>query len=98
MLEVRGFSCDNISWKEMMLGNTSFPSAVNMCLIIVKQHIYSKRCRKLPLLVKDIEHIIVENINIEKYYAIKDLVLHKFNRKWNIYDPTIEDVNIDTNM
>ena len=67
-----------------------------MILIVVKQYVYSNRCRGLQLRTNELKNIIYELINIEKFYAKKDVKMNKFNAKWNTSQSTIEEYNIES--
>ena len=95
VLDKRGFVYDNDS-RSRLLRNLSQKSAVNMVYVIIKQYIYSKRCRKQTLSDRELLHTINDFINIEKFYAVKDIKLSKFNAKWNITDKTVTQFNIDS--
>ena len=95
-IRTHGFEIDSVSQASKILGDKGLPQVVNMVFIAVKQYIYCKRCKKEPLNIREFRSILYDYFNIEKFYATKDLSLHKFNKKWNIIDTVIDSFNGDS--
>ena len=55
----------------------------NFICLVVKQYIYRQRCLKKKLSFNEITTIISNMYNMEKYIAIKNRKIRKFNNKWN---------------
>ena len=70
---------------------------VNFIAIVVKQYIYRQRCLNALLCPYELERIVYQNKNIEKYYAVKEATLSKFTKRWckniDIDDKVLEDMD-----
>ena len=56
---------------------------VNYACLFAKQYVYKTRCVGKNLSVADLYHSFMSTKNTEKYIAIKNSHVKKFNRKWN---------------
>ena len=54
----------------------------NCICLIVKYYIYAQRCQSKKLCFRELLEIINRYEQYEKYYAVKNNVLHKHLKKW----------------
>ena len=55
----------------------------NTICLIAKQYIYRQRCQKKAISLLEIKSIVWKTQDIEKYIAIKNENIDKYNKKWN---------------
>ena len=71
-----------ISYRNIILCRISAYKAVNMMSLVAKQYIYRKRCQKEPLNCHELRIEIKRCRSIEKYYAVQNGEMRKFESKW----------------
>ena len=55
---------------------------LNFIVLLSKQYIYKVRCLKYKLSINVFKSYIYQVRNLEKYNAMKNSTLYKFNAKW----------------
>ena len=74
------FNIENVLWNLIIPNNPKHVK--NLICLITKQYIYRQRCLQKHLTFYKLRSIIYSTRNMEKYIAIKNNKVVKFNKKW----------------
>ena len=76
----------NYNKSELLFGKIGSQFCVpNLIVLLVKKYIYKKRCQEEILNFESVKNIVKDYHNTEKYIFATNGMLHKFNRRWNLY-------------
>ena len=88
------FTLETVMWNRI---HKSAKNIANFVCLLIKHYIYVQRCGEKELSWHEAEALIYRYKNIEKYIAIKNGMVAKFNKKWCTFNEAEIPENEHTN-